>query len=323
MGALNAHEIIIAIYRPRHGEGGAGPDRKPGRCETDTGDNDPAMISATVLKYKAPLDWNSLLGFLAPRAIRGVEHVDAAARRLRRSLVEGGEKGWVECVVREDAGEIAVRASGNLELAKIAAKAGQVFDLSAAVEELEKRFPGRAGVRVPGAWDAFEMGVRAILGQQVSVKAAHTLAGRLVERWGEAVETPWPEVGYSFPRPERLAEVGAAELRGIGLTARRAETLHGYAVWSARMEEERPPLRSLPGIGPWTEAYFRMRSGADRDAFPAGDLGVQKALGVEKPGSGKAEKEASRRADAWRPYRAYAVMLLWSGSWEAEPKEGV
>lgn len=270
------------------------------------------MISATILKYKPPLDWNRLLGFLAPRAIRNVESVDAEAYSLRRTLAVDGKPGWLECRIDIARSEIRIEHSAALASNEIEVKAARVFDLSADVAEIEKRFPGHGGLRVPGAWDSFEMGVRAILGQQVSVKAAHTLAGRLVEKWGDSIDTPWPEISRVFPAPERLAALSAAELRSIGLTETRAQTLYGFSQWSALDPLQRRPLLSLPGIGPWTEAYLRMRSGEDRDAFPAGDLGIQKALMLEKPGSHRAQKQAVELAEAWRPFRSYAVILLWS-----------
>ncbi len=270
------------------------------------------MISATILKYKPPLDWNRLLGFLSPRAIRNVEGVNLEALTLRRTLNLEGHAGWLECRIDTSQHQIHLQHSSHFPSHEIEAKATRVFDLTAPVEALEKLFPGQAGLRVPGAWDSFEMGVRAILGQQVSVKAAHTLAARLVENWGDQIDTPWPEISLVFPAPERLESLQVTELRSIGLTETRAQTLLGFAQWSALDPAQRPPLLTLRGVGPWTESYFRMRSGDDRDAFPAGDLGVQKALALEKPGSPRAQKQALEAAEAWRPLRSYAVMLLWS-----------
>jgi AraC family transcriptional regulator of adaptative response / DNA-3-methyladenine glycosylase II len=206
-------------------------------------------------------------------------------------------------------------------LNEIGVKARRVLDIDAPAEELEKMFPGRGGVRVPGAWDEFEMGVRAILGQQVTVKAAHTLAGRLAERWGRKLVTPWEEVGLVFPEAELVAELAVEELRAIGLTRQRAETVKSFAGWMA--EGQIGDMEALPGIGPWTRAYFDMRSGRDRDAFPAGDLGVQKALGIRERGTGKAKRLAEARAEKWRPWRAYAVMLLWTGGMPDEADTGM
>jgi 3-methyladenine DNA glycosylase/8-oxoguanine DNA glycosylase len=270
------------------------------------------MIAATILKYKPPLDWDRLLTFLAPRAIRGVEAADPGALVLRRTLTQGERTGWLECRVEPAGHTLRIEYSGDFARHEIEAKATRVFDLTAPVAELEKLFPGHGGLRVPGAWDDFEMGVRAILGQQVSVKAAHTLAARLAQTWGTPIQTPWPEITLAFPVPQRIATLQPEELRAIGLTSARAQTLLAFAQWSTLPPETRPPLLSLRGIGPWTESYFRMRSGADRDAFPAGDLGVQKALGLESPGSVRAGKQAVEAAEGWRPFRSYAVMLLWS-----------
>jgi AraC family transcriptional regulator of adaptative response / DNA-3-methyladenine glycosylase II len=149
----------------------------------------------------------------------------------------------------------------------------------------------RPGLRVPGAWDAFELGVRAILGQQISVRGATTLAGRLVAAWGEpSGDAALPRL---FPRPESLA---TARLESIGLPRGRAEALRAFAA--------RGTLDGVRGVGPWTRAYVAMRSG-DPDAFPAADLGVLRALGVDTPA------QAERRAAPWRPWRAYAVLHLW------------
>lgn len=268
------------------------------------------------LKYKPPLDWPALLGFLEPRAIRWVERVEASSLRLRRTLRLGGGVGWLEAVARPASCLVEIRLAGDAGFVsssgEIEAKARRVFDLDCPVEDVEARLGKGSCHRVPGAWDDFEMGVRAILGQQVTVKAAHTLAGRLAEKWGEALPTPWEEVSRVFPTAKAVAGLEVEELRGIGLTMKRAETLAGFARWHCLEAGARPPLLSLPGIGPWTENYVRMRSGRDKDAFPAGDLGVQKALGLEKPGSAGAAKEAERLSQVWRPYRAHAVMLLWS-----------
>jgi AraC family transcriptional regulator of adaptative response / DNA-3-methyladenine glycosylase II len=270
------------------------------------------MIAATILKYKPPADWKALLRFLAPRAIRGVEAVDVNGLTIRRSLRIGEDVGWVETRFNEAAAHLEIQHTLGGRTNEIESKAIRVFDLDAPGEAIERVVGGGGTVRVPGAWDEFEMGVRAILGQQITVRAAHTLAGRLAERWGERLESPWADVGFVFPSAGRLAGLETAAIRSIGLTENRAGTLSRFAEWSAMSPERRPAIRSLKGIGPWTEAYFAMRAGKDRDAFPAQDLGVQKGLALEGCGSVKAAREATRRAEAWRPYRAYGVMLLWA-----------
>ncbi|MDX2268683.1 MAG: AlkA N-terminal domain-containing protein [Bryobacter sp.] len=262
------------------------------------------------LKYKPPVDWQRLLGFLAPRAIRGVESIDVEAKRLRRTLRFEQQLVLVECCVDEGQSYVSLSAGGQVTAAEKLATI--VFDLEAPVEALAEYFPQTPGIRVPGAWDEFEMGVRAILGQQISVAAAHTLAGRLAERWGEAIQTPWPEIRTAFPQASTIAACSAAELREIGLTAKRAECLLSFAKWYAQGKPG--DILDLPGIGPWTKAYWEMRTGADRDAFPAADLGVQKALGIANPGSATARREAEKRSQFWRPWRSYAVMMLWTGA---------
>ncbi|TMD68930.1 MAG: DNA-3-methyladenine glycosylase 2 family protein [Chloroflexi bacterium] len=168
----------------------------------------------------------------------------------------------------------------------------------------------RPGLRVPGAWDPFETCVRAILGQQVSVRAATTFAGRLVEAFG--VPSPAPVEGLTrvFPKPELLA---SAALEKIGLTRSRAESIRCVAR-SAQVLRERPEsleglvdrLRTLPGVGPWTAHYLAMRAFGEVDAFPSGDLVLRKAAREQLPAS------LEQRSTAWRPWRAYAAMHLWS-----------
>jgi 3-methyladenine DNA glycosylase/8-oxoguanine DNA glycosylase len=178
----------------------------------------------------------------------------------------------------------------------------------------------RPGVRVPGAWDGFELAVRAILGQQVSVAAATTLAGRLAAAFGEPVapEAGWPqELRYFFPRPETLAR---ARIERIGLPLARARAIAGLARAVAAGELSLDPaapydetvttLKSLPGIGEWTTQYIAMRALGHPDAFPAADLGLRKAL---EDGTGRmpSAAEIEELAQAWRPWRAYAAMCLW------------
>jgi AraC family transcriptional regulator of adaptative response / DNA-3-methyladenine glycosylase II len=169
----------------------------------------------------------------------------------------------------------------------------------------------RPGLRVPGAWDTFELGVRAILGQQVSVAGATTLAGRLVQRLGRPVPGGPAGLTHLFPTPEALA---AADAASLGLPRARAAAIVGLARATA---EGRRPLEpgegpvALAGIGPWTAAYVAMRAGRDPDAFPAGDLALRRALAGEG-GPAPPEREVNLRSEPWRPWRAYAAMHLWS-----------
>jgi AraC family transcriptional regulator of adaptative response / DNA-3-methyladenine glycosylase II len=165
----------------------------------------------------------------------------------------------------------------------------------------------RPGLRVPGAWDGFELAVRAILGQQVSVRGATTLTGRLAERYGKSLAEPEAGLLSVFPRPEALAD---AQVEAIGMPAARAETIRrlARAVASDRLSlsptapfaETRACLLEIPGIGPWTAEYVAMRALRDPDAFPASDLWLRRAGATE------------RRAESWRPWRAYAAVHLWA-----------
>jgi len=197
-----------------------------------------------------------------------------------------------------------------------------MFDLSADWQKIAARLrkdPALArrveispGLRVPGCWDGFELAVRAILGQQVTVKGATTLAGRLVDALGRPFLGP-RGLTHLFPKPEVLAE---AKLAALGLTAARAETIRGLAreVCSGKIrfegiidaEEFLGRLCEIPGIGKWTARYVAMRALGEPDALPAGDLGLERTLGV---GSAR---ELEVRSQAWRPWRAYAAMYLWN-----------
>jgi len=272
--------------------------------------------SVETLQFRPPFDWEGLLRFFGPRAIPGVESAEGGV--LRRSFAKDGEVGVLKVRRGRREDELELEVWGSSKLGSLARRAldlechpqqiGACLKGDSTVGALLEKWPG---VRLPGAWDEFEMGVRAILGQQVSVKAAHTLAGRLVARFGHEIESSFPGVSQQFPTALELSRVSVAELASIGLPVKRAETLHHFSVWEAMPEAARRPLLDLPGIGPWTESYLRMRGKSDRDAFPAGDLGIQKALGIQGMGPAKAAREAEARSMAWKPMRAYAVILLW------------
>ncbi|HEX6363457.1 MAG TPA: adenosine deaminase, partial [Albitalea sp.] len=186
--------------------------------------------------------------------------------------------------------------------------------------------PGTPGLRLPGSLDPFELAVRAVLGQQVTVAAARTLARRLVERFGEPVATPWPDVQRLFPSPEALAAAPVERIAELGIVRVRAQAIVALAgAWpdlAERLGPQRPPepliaaLTALPGIGPWTAHYVAMRALGWPDAFLPGDVAVQKAMqrlfGCASP------RDAHAVAQAWQPWRAYAVLRLWN-SLETEP----
>jgi AraC family transcriptional regulator of adaptative response / DNA-3-methyladenine glycosylase II len=175
----------------------------------------------------------------------------------------------------------------------------------------------RPGLRVAGAFDPFEAAARAVLGQQISVAAARTIAARLAARFGEAIATPRPELTRLFPGPGAIAARAAQELARLGVPARRAATLHALAraVASGKLalDAGREPARvieeitALPGVGPWTAHYLAMRALGWPDAFPEDDLGLRKALG------GISGRQARAVAEPWRPWRAYGATHLWTG----------
>ena len=230
-----------------------------------------------------------------------------------------------------------VHLPGSPELIRIVERVRRIFDLGADPRQIGdhlRRDPAlapliaaRPGLRVPGAWDGFELGVRAILGQQVSVRGATTLAGRLVRRCGEPLRGEMPEgLTHLFPRPERLAR---ADLSSIGMPGARVEAVRTLARAVARgdlrldgaleLEETLARMRALPGLGPWTAGYVAMRGLCEPDGFPYGDLGLRRAVST----NGRPVSSASldRMADAWRPWRAYAAMHLWSAETASPPKE--
>ncbi len=281
------------------------------------------------LPFVAPFDWPAMLAFFAARAIPGVEAVGGDT--YRRTVRLGGEAGTIEVCRSGSAALVAtVRAPGGTDLAVVAARLRRVFDLDAHPATiaaclgrdalLAPLLAARSGLRVPGAWDAFELAVRAILGQQVSVAGASTLAGRLVTRHGAVLPDGLRLQGLSllFPRPADLAR---ADLREVGLPGARAAAISALAAAVAADPGLLQPgsglaaatarLAALPGIGPWTAHYVAMRAFSEPDAFPASDLGLLRA--ATAPGSARVSPAALlARAEAWRPWRAYAAMHLWA-----------
>ena len=308
-----------ALFQARFG-------RPPSALRRENGAGSGRDCITLRLDYRPPLAWEELLAFLAMRSIPGVEVVEGG--EYRRTVEVSGEVGWL--AVRPDERRAALRARVSISLASrlmsVVARLRALFDLDAQpalVAEhlgqdpvLAARVEQRPGLRVPGVFDPFEAAVRAILGQQVSVRAATTLAGRLVQRFGRPVAQDVGGVGWLFPSAAQIAGVPAADVAAIGLPATRARTIVelARALAERRVELSRgaapeaviASLVALPGIGPWTANYIAMRSLRWPDAFPAADLGVLKALGVTSA------KAAEQRAEAWRPWRAYAVLHLWT-----------
>lgn len=270
------------------------------------------------LPYHPPFPWRHLLGFLAARAIPGVEHVsdDAYTRGVRSADTTGWFR--VRHAPRDSA--VVVETSAASAVAQVEAAARRIFDLDAqpdviaATLSAEPRFAASLarvpGLRLPGTADPFEAVVRAIVGQQVSVAAACTIVGRLAHRFGDVVAGPHG-LNRTMPSAASLAGADPGAAAGLGMPLSRATTLvrAARAVADGTVDLESPDvagvhaaLLAIPGIGPWTAEYVALRGLHWRDAFPAADLGVRKALGV---------RDATAEAEAWRPWRGYAVMHLW------------
>ncbi len=293
------------------------------------------------LPFARPLDWPALLAFLAARAIPGVEAVRAGS--YRRSLpMDDGEAGTVEISARSGKAGCLIarlRLPRQTAPAPIAARLRRLFDLDAGPTViaahlsrdplLRPHVAARPGLRVPGAWDPFELAVRAMLGQQVSVAGATTLSGRLVARYGETLPPALadPDLTSLFPPARVLA---AADLRGIGLPAARAASIAALAAAFAAdpgvlraqgdLDATIRHLVILPGIGPWTAQYIAMRALRQPDAFPASDLGLLRAA-AGADGVRPSPAALLRRAEAWRPWRAYAAMQLWASSGRRSPAQ--
>jgi len=254
---------------------------------------------ALTLPFRPPYNWDTLTRFLMPRAIPGVEQVtpESYARTIRIDSVAGRVEVRRVPVANHLLARIELQ---NLRpLARVAERLRRLFDTGALIQDIEAHLAplikGEPGVRVPGAWDVFELAIRAILGQQVTVKGASTLAGRLVEKYGETTD-----YGRLFPS---AADLSRADLTSIGLPRARAHSIRSVAeaFASSTPPETSGDLRKLPGIGDWTAQYIAMRAFKEPDAFPATDLGLLRAAGPD----------VATQAEAWRPWRAYAAMHLW------------
>jgi AraC family transcriptional regulator of adaptative response / DNA-3-methyladenine glycosylase II len=293
-------------------------DRPPTALRREGTPHAPAGALTLRLGHRPPLDWSGLLAFLAPRALPGVEVVRDDG--YERTAWVGGAPAHVRVTHDATGAALAVTVRGGRPagLRDVATRVRRLFDLDAdpaalaadlgADPTLRERLARRPGVRVPGAWDAFETTLRAVLGQQVSVKGATTLAGRLVAHTGTPLATPLaPGLTHLAPAPDAVA---AADLSALGLPRRRQEALRAVATCAGSLDTP-AALASLPGIGPWTASYVSMRCFADPDAFPESDLGLRKALA--RDGVVPGARDVRARAEAWRPWRAYAAMLLWLG----------
>jgi AraC family transcriptional regulator, regulatory protein of adaptative response / DNA-3-methyladenine glycosylase II len=300
-----------------------------------------SATSAVTLKlpYKPPYDWAAMLAFLAPRAIPGVEVIEGGA--YARAIAIGGAKGAF--IVRPAANNrlaVTVQFPKLEALPAIIARVRRLFDLAAdplAIGEhlskdahLAPLVAMRPGLRVPGAWDGFEVGVRAILGQQITVTAAIRIAGKIAAQYGAPLDEPipgFPGLTRIFPSAEMLAR---ADLSALPMPRARSASLLALAKAvaadpklfgpRASLEEAITILRRLPGIGEWTAQYIAMRELREPDAFPAADIGLIRAMAGEAGIRPRAAALAVR-AERWRPWRAYAAIHLWVAAASACPAE--
>jgi AraC family transcriptional regulator, regulatory protein of adaptative response / DNA-3-methyladenine glycosylase II len=279
------------------------------------------------LPYRKPYDWGKMIAFLGDRAIPGVE--EAGTDFYRRTVLVGKRATVIEVRPVPGKTELSLRIHfpDPQALPRVVDRVRRVFDLDAdpfAIAAhlahdplLAASVRAHPGLRLPGAWDPFEIGVRAILGQQVTVKGARTLAARLVARHGTPVAAPLtPGLTHLFPCADDLA---TARIESIGIPRARAEAIREFAraVATRRLSLEpgcdpeivRGGLTDIPGIGEWTAAYIAMRALGEPDVFPAGDIVLRRALASHKPLS---PKVAETLADAWRPWRSYAVLHIWA-----------
>lgn len=290
---------------------------------------DPSSPMTVRLPYRNPFNWTALLAFLGPRATPGVEIVEG--QTYRRSIRIEGAPGILEAAPDPEAGFVVLTLRGVATDALFQAvqRAREMFDLDAPVNDIARvlradaalaaRLKQAQGIRVPGAWDGFELTVRTILGQQVSVAGATTLAARIAERYGDplptAVRTTAGGLNRLFPSPQRLARARIADLGLVSSRAEAVRALAGAVVdgeitfdFAQDPEEFVRKLTSIKGIGDWTAQYVSMRVMKNPDAFPETDLGLLKAIAAPNRVT---PAQLSSRAEDWRPWRAYAAMLLW------------
>lgn len=293
----------------------------------------PRGTLSLLLSYRAPFDWPGILAFLRKRTLAGVEAIgdDSAARTVRL----GDVTGWVRVVNEASRRALRVEVPTVLSpvLPALLGRLRHAFDLAARPDVIDTQFGADAtlaplvaaapGLRVPGAFDGFELALRAILGQQVTVKAAATIAGRVVARFGEPLDlgalgpdAPPPDgLTMLSPTPSRIAAAAVDDVASLGVPRARAASIVALATEVAagrlRLEPGVPAagvvaqLTRIPGIGSWTASYIAMRALREPDAFPRGDVALQKALG------GVSAARADALSEAWRPWRSYATLHLW------------
>jgi AraC family transcriptional regulator of adaptative response / DNA-3-methyladenine glycosylase II len=314
--------------------------RPPGELRRSRLADIPASQGLVVrLAYKPPYDWGAMIEFLAGRAIAGVEAV--TADRYARVLSVDGVTGVVTVAPRaDDALSVELRFPNLAVVPQVIARVRRVFDLSAdpvRIGEhlsqdpaLAPRVAARPGLRAPGAWDGFELAVRAILGQQVTVQAARGLAGKMAAAYGATFEDPWAAglgLTRTFPTPGRLvgqdiATLGMPRARGAALESLARAVVDDPGIFAPRADltSAIAALKALPGIGEWTAQYIALRELREPDAFPQADIGLMRAM-TDAEGRRPTPDELLARSATWRPWRAYAAQHLWSAdAAETQPR---
>jgi AraC family transcriptional regulator, regulatory protein of adaptative response / DNA-3-methyladenine glycosylase II len=309
------------------------PPSRLRRKAIDVADASAGTDTSTLqLSYRPPYDWPGVLAFLNARELEGVEF--ATHEFYARTVRLDDHKGWIKVTQAAKKNTMLLEFSNSLSpvLPALLSRVRALLDLNARPDIIGKHLrtdkvlkpliKSNPGQRVPGAFNGFEMGLRAILGQQVTVKGATTIACRLVEAFCEPFETPFPELKYLTPSPARIARASLKDLAKHGIVRARCKSIlalaraHISGALSLDNGLHRDPnatierLAELPGIGPWTAHYIAMRALCWPDAFPKEDIAVLKRLGGVTP------KQAEEMSQAWRPWRSYAVLHLWRGSAE-------
>jgi AraC family transcriptional regulator of adaptative response / DNA-3-methyladenine glycosylase II len=293
---------------------------------------------AVRLAWRPPYDAAAMLGFLAARPLPGVEAVEGGTWRRTLCLRDargGRHTGWLALRFAPETCEVQASVSPSLApvLGAVIERLRHLLDLDAEAATIDAALASmpvalRPGLRLPGCIDGFETTVRIILGQQVTVAAACTLAARLVARFGEPIATPFTAspggLTHLFPTPETLAQADPDHIGQLGIVRARIRAIQALARAvvdgqvdlspAAPMAETLAALGELPGVGPWTTELVALRVLAWPDAFPASDIGVLRALGATSPAA------AAAQAEAWRPWRSYAVMQLWRALADSPPR---
>ncbi len=312
---------------------GMAPTRLRRKAAEDPGVADGSQTSTLQLSYRPPYDWHGVLAFLGARALQGVEHV--TDRSYARTVQLGDSKGWITVTQSKTRNALMVEFTHTLTpvLPALLTRVRALFDVDARPDLIAKHLKKDArltavvkanpGLRVPGAFNGFEMGVRAILGQQVTVKGATTVACRFVDAFGDPIVTPFAKLNRLTPTAARIAAASVDDIAQYGIIAARCRSIIALAdaERSGRLcldggthhspEDSITRLNALPGIGPWTAHYIAMRALRWPDAFPKEDIVVRHNLG------GVTAKEAEALSQAWRPWRSYALMHVWRMSAQA------